>query len=159
MPRIWCSSTLITPPWPNTATVSSWSAAGHQIVDGGADSGPERGLVDAAGQLAVDQPLQLLRVLGGDLLDRHVVRQVPVVLGEALVDFDCQPERVGDRRAVCTARRCGLLTNRGDRKPGQRLGQSRGLLQTGLADRRGIGALHRVRCAAAAHVGPEAIAP
>ena len=49
-----------------------------------------------AGQLAAHQALEVL--LRG-LLDRRVVRQVVVVLGEALVDLDRQAQRVGDRLA------------------------------------------------------------
>ena len=108
-----CSSPLITPPWLNTATVSSWSPAATMSRTPVVDAGQERVLVDGAGQMTARQPRQFLGVLGGDLLDRDVVRQVAVVLGEPVVDARWRrPSASATGCAVCTARRCGLLTSR-----------------------------------------------
>ena len=114
--------------------------AGDDVVDRRPDPAQERVLVDGAGQVAVDQPLQLGGVLRGDLLDRDVVREVAVVFGEPLVDLDRQPSASATGWAVWTARTCGLLTSAGYREAGQRVGQPRSLLDT-LGGQVGIGAL------------------
>ena len=71
-------------------------ARGHQVANPRVDSRQKRGLVNAAGQVPLGQPRQLLGELGGDLLDRDVVLHVAVVLGEPFVDLDGQPEGIGD---------------------------------------------------------------
>ena len=72
-------------------------ARGGEVPDSLVAPSQKCGLVNAARQVPVGQSGQLLGVLGGDLLDRDVVLQVPVVLGEPLVDFDRQTERIGHR--------------------------------------------------------------
>lgn len=96
----------------------------HQGADALADARQERGFVDAAGQLPVEQPLELGRVLGRDLLDRDVVRQVPVVFGEALVDLDTQAQCVGDGLSGLDGAHLRAAHHPGDREAGQRVGQS-----------------------------------
>ena len=112
VPRISCSSTLITPPWLNTATVSSWIGGGDDVVDRRAAPAPGTRLRRRCWADALGQSRPLLGVLRADLLDRDVGRQVAVVFGEAVVDLDVQAQRGGDRFRGLDARRCGLLTTR-----------------------------------------------
>ena len=143
MRRMACSSPLITPPWLNTATVSSWSPAATMSRIAVVDAGEKRVLVDGAGQVAAGQPRQLLGVLGGDLLDRDVVLQVAVVLGEAVVDVDGQPQRIGDRLRGLHRAPLRAADQTGDREARQRIGQPLGLLDA-LLGQVGVGPLARL---------------
>ena len=89
------------------------------------------------------QPRQFLGVLGGDLLDGDVVREVAVVLGEPVVDVDVEPQRVGDR--LCGLHRASLRAahQTGDREPRQSVGQPLGLLDA-LGGEVGVGSLTRL---------------
>ena len=80
-----------------------------------------RGLskVDIAGQVAVDESLQ---VLPGGLLDGRVVRQPVVVLGDPLVDVDRQSERVGHRLGGLPGAPLRAADQPGDRESLQRVG-------------------------------------
>ena len=101
---------------------------GDQVRDGRVDASEELGLVDTAGQLSIHQPLQLRRVLLRDLLDRDVVGEIAVVLGEALVDLDPHPQSVGQRLRGLDRAHLGAADHPLDREPGQGVGQPARLL-------------------------------
>ena len=88
----------------------------------------------------VDEALQLLRILLGDLLDGDVVRQVAVVLGESFIDLDGEPQLVGDRSACLDRADLGAAHQAGDREAGQRVGQPRRLRHAVVGQAR-VGAL------------------
>ncbi len=90
--------------------------------------------------MAAGQPLQLLRELGGDLLDRDVVLHVAVVLGEPVLDLDRQAEGVGDRLGRLDRAPLRAADQSADREAGQRVGKPLGLLDP-LLGQVGIGAL------------------
>ena len=87
-------------------------AHGHQVAYSRVDPSEKSDLVNAAGQVPVGQSRPLLGELGGDLLDWDVVLHVSVILGEAFVDLDAQPQGIGNRLRGLHERRCGLLTSR-----------------------------------------------
>jgi hypothetical protein len=106
----------------------------RDVADAFVDAGEERILVHGARQMTAREPRQLLWILGGDLLDRDVVREISVVLGETVVDVDVQSERVGD--GLCGLHRSSLRTahKTGDREAGQCIGQPLGLLDAFLGE-------------------------
>jgi hypothetical protein len=115
---------------------------GNHVVDRGGDPVPERGLVDAAGQVAVGHAGPFLGVLRLDLLDRDVDRHVAVVLGEAFVDLDGEPEGVGHRPGSLDRPLLGTADQPRQREPLQCLRQPLRLLHTFVGQVR-VGALSR----------------
>ncbi len=89
------------------------------------------------------QSRQLLGELGGDLLDGDVVLEVAVVLGEALVDVDCQAQGIGDRLRGLDGPSLRTADQPGYREPRQRVGQTLWACSRPSSDRCGIGTLPR----------------
>src|SRR5271155_5814050 len=135
VPRISCRTTLITPPWLNTTTVSSCSAVAATLSMAACTRAR-----NPSSSTALGHPGPLLRVLRADLLDRDVHRQIAVVFGEAIVDLDVQPARGGDRFRGLERAPLRAAHQPGDRKSGQRIGQSR-CLRMPFVGEVGVGAL------------------
>ena len=112
--------------------MSSWCARRHQVANPRADSRQKCGLVNTAGQVPLRQSRQLLRELGGDLLDRDVVLHVAVVLGEPFVDLDGQPQSIGNRLRGLHRAPLRAADQPSDGEAGQRVGQPLGLFDTFL---------------------------
>ena len=112
----------------------------HDVADSRVDASEKRLLVNAARQMAACQPRQLLGVLGGDLLDRDVVLEIAVVLGEAVVDLDGAPQRIGNRLRGLHRAPLRAADQSSDREARQRVGKPFGLLDA-LLGQVGIGPL------------------
>ena len=82
--------------------------------------------------MPLGQSRQLLRELGGDLLDRYVMLHVAVVLGEPFVDLDGQPLGIGNRLRGLHRAPLRAADQPSDAEAGQRVGQPLGLFDTFL---------------------------
>ena len=107
------------------------------VVDARFDPLDERRLVHPTGKVAAGEPLH---VLFGDLLDRGVMREVAVVLGEPIVDVDRDAQRIGDGLRGLPGADLRAADDAAYREARERIGQPLGLLDAVLGQL-GIGAL------------------
>ena len=89
--------------------------------------------------MTAGQAFPLVGELLADLLDRNVVRQVAVVLGEAVVDLEFEAERVGHRLGGLLGAPLRAAEHPGDRVPVERFRQPHRLLEAHVGQL-GIGA-------------------
>ena len=94
------------------------------------DPGAKRLDVNRVRQLTGSHPLPLLGQFDTHLLDRHVVRQAAVVLGQPLVKVDAKTTVVRERFGGLDSPALGTADHPTDREAFQRLHQTPGLLPT-----------------------------